>query len=87
MSISVQLLNPLPIADPAIFSTLQDFLSQAIPAIDLPQTSARCAFQSSRVTACTISGHLLVGSMHSIEIQAHRVARFLLTLKIEGVKT
>jgi hypothetical protein len=52
----------------------------------MPQLHARCGFWRSCETCCTIFGHLPVGGAHSIERQADKVARFLLTLKIEGVK-
>ena len=36
---------------------------------------------------CTKFGHSPVRIVHLIETQAHKFARFLLTLKMEGVKT
>jgi hypothetical protein len=40
-----------------------------------------------KAATCTILGHQLVDSMHSNDFKGDKVARFSLTLKLEGVKT
>lgn len=37
-------------------------------------------------TACTKSGHALVDELHSIDFTGDKVASFLLTQKLKGVK-
>jgi hypothetical protein len=50
------------------------------------KTPDSCAFSKRRIAGCTSFGHMPVAGVHSIEMQADRVAWFLLTLKIESVK-
>src|SRR5277367_2317366 len=85
-SLYALLLNPLPLADFARFSTLRNSCHKINPLVNAHEPRARCHFSQNRTAPCTNSGHRLVGGVHSIEIQADRVTWFLLTLKIEGVE-